>query len=154
MEIRDQHLRAIDWLVCPKAEREAVGLPKTLKELLNDIGVSETSFYKWKKHPDFLEAWRARTDEVIGGPDLLQALAERIYRRAMDDSNSRANQDAALWYRMSRDSRTAITETSDPAEMSSDEIEAEIRSLTEKATEQRVAAGEAPSRARRALSAS
>jgi hypothetical protein len=80
MAMNDQQEKFIEWLLMPKEARTA----RTQKDLAGVLGVGEQTLTKWKKDPEFIQAWEARYYEGIGDPGKKAEIMATLLETATD----------------------------------------------------------------------
>lgn len=135
-------VRLLAWLTTPEAERE----PKSERALADEIGVTPRSLRNWKAEPAFRAAWEKEAKDIIGDPGRVQNILQMLYDGALD-----ANETLASRTRAAHEYLVAVDGIRPPAvdlakkaaaELSDDELRAELAKLMASEAERRGISGD------------
>lgn len=114
----------LDWLLTPVPEREQ----KTQKDWAEAHGVAATTVQEWKKDRRFRREWEERADAKNIGVDRIQNVIDTLYEAAC-----RGDVNAAKLYMQHveklRPPQQVVERDSDVADMSDEELAAEVAAL-------------------------
>lgn len=97
VELSDpRHRRVLDWVTTAPVERE----PRTQTALADEMGVSARTVRDWMGRDDFKQAWRLRVDALAGSPERTQSALDRLFDKAMDESNPSPERQLKLYWEM------------------------------------------------------
>lgn len=88
-----RHIRLVEWLSTPPADRD----PATQAGIAEELGVSPRTIRGWKELEHVRAAWKKRADEIVGDPDKVTEVIERMRLDALDSENTRRHLAAKIY---------------------------------------------------------
>lgn len=78
-------LRLMNWLTTPPAERE----PDSQNKIAIELGVTPRTIRDWKANPSFRALWEKQAKDIIGDPERVQMVLEKMYQHCLDDASAK-----------------------------------------------------------------
>src|SRR5829696_1878320 len=89
-ELSQKQISFIVWSATPEGLRE----PKTRESLLEVLGISRQTGWRWDQDPRVKDAIRFVVLQNAGSPGRVEAILDMVYNHAVDTKNMKA---AELW---------------------------------------------------------
>lgn len=84
-------LRLLEWLTTPPSERK----PAQLKQLAEEMGVTDRALRIWKADPSFRARWEKEAKDAVGEPGKVQEVIDMLRLGALDPNETLASRTRA-----------------------------------------------------------
>lgn len=90
-------LEFIDWLTTPPHMRGVDGVPKSMEELADKLGVTSRTLRNWKADKLIRQAWDQEARAIVGSPERKQRVLDELYELALDREDGKQMKAADLY---------------------------------------------------------